>query len=50
MVGTLLVTGLLEMKRRAEESRNCAEAALRQANSDPARASRVTTQKLTVLV
>jgi C4-dicarboxylate-specific signal transduction histidine kinase len=43
MVATLLVSGLLDMKRRAEESRNRAEAALRQANSDLARASRVTT-------
>ena len=43
IVATVLVTGLLELKRRAEESRNRAEAALRQANSDLARASRVTT-------
>jgi C4-dicarboxylate-specific signal transduction histidine kinase len=40
---TLLVTGLMEMKRRVEESRNRAEAALRQAESDLARVSRVTT-------
>jgi len=43
LVATLLVTGLLEMKRRAEDSRTRAEEALRQANSDLARVSRVTT-------
>jgi signal transduction histidine kinase len=43
LVATLLVTGLMEMKRRAEQSRTRAEEALRQANSDLARVSRVTT-------
>ena len=43
LVATLLVTGLMEMKRRAEHSRIRAEEALRQANSDLARVSRVTT-------
>jgi C4-dicarboxylate-specific signal transduction histidine kinase len=37
------VTGLIEMKRRVEQSRNRAEMALRQAESDLARVSRVTT-------
>ena len=40
---TLVVTGLMEMKRRVEQSRNRAEVALRQAESDLARVSRVTT-------
>jgi C4-dicarboxylate-specific signal transduction histidine kinase len=40
---TLVVTGLMEMKRRVEQSRNRAEEALRQAESDLARVSRVTT-------
>jgi signal transduction histidine kinase len=40
---TLLITGLMEMKRRVEQSRNRAEEALRQAQSDLARVSRVTT-------
>ena len=40
---TLLITGLMEMKRRVEQSRNQAEEALRQAQSDLARVSRVTT-------
>jgi C4-dicarboxylate-specific signal transduction histidine kinase len=40
---TLLVTGLMEIKRRVEVSRNRAETALRQAESDLARVSRVTT-------
>jgi C4-dicarboxylate-specific signal transduction histidine kinase len=40
---TLLVTGLMEMKRRVEQSRNRTEEALRQAESDLARVSRVTT-------
>ena len=40
---TLVVTGLIEMKRRVEQSRNRAEMALRQAESDLARVSRVTT-------
>jgi len=39
----LLTTGLLEMKRRAEEFRTRAEEDLRQAHSDLARVSRVTT-------
>ena len=43
LVATLLVTGLMEVKRRAEQSRTRAEEALRQANSDLARVSRVTT-------
>jgi C4-dicarboxylate-specific signal transduction histidine kinase len=43
LVATLLVAGLIEMKRRAEHSRSRAEEALRQANSDLARVSRVTT-------
>jgi C4-dicarboxylate-specific signal transduction histidine kinase len=43
LAATLLVAGLLEMKRRAEESRNRTEEALRQAHSDLARVNRVTT-------
>jgi len=43
VVATLLMTGLMEMKRRAEESRKHAEEELRQANSDLTRVSRVTT-------
>ena len=43
LVATLLVTGLMELKRRAEQSRIHAEEALRQANSDLARVSRATT-------
>src|ERR1700674_510570 len=43
LVATLLVTGVMEMKRRAEESRNRTEEALRQAHSDLARVNRVTT-------
>jgi|SRR5882672_5886601 len=43
LVATLLVTGLMEMKRRAEESRNRTEEALRQAQGDLARVNRVTT-------
>lgn len=43
LVATLLVTGLIETKRRAEHSRTRAEEALRQANSDLARVSRATT-------
>src|SRR4030081_3894459 len=39
----LLVTGLMEIKRRGEESRNRAEGALRQAQADLAHISRVTT-------
>src|SRR5438309_10327123 len=40
---TLVVTGLMEMKRRVEQSRNRAEVALRQAESDLAHINRVTT-------
>ena len=40
---TLVITGLMEMKRRVEQSRNRAQEALRQAQSDLARVSRVTT-------
>jgi len=43
LVATMLVTGLMELKRRAEQSRTRAERALRQANSDLARVSRATT-------
>ena len=43
LVATLLVTGFMEMKRRAEESRTRAEKALREANSDLTRISRLTT-------
>ena len=43
LVATLLTTGLMEVKRRVEESRNRAEEALGQAQSDLARVSRVTT-------
>ncbi len=43
LVATLLVTALVEVKRRADQSRTRAEEALRQANSDLARVSRVTT-------
>jgi signal transduction histidine kinase len=39
----LVITGLMEVKRRVEESRNRAEQSLRQANLDLARVSRVTT-------
>ncbi|MCU1251195.1 MAG: hypothetical protein JWQ49_4224 [Edaphobacter sp.] len=39
----LLVTGLMEIKRRVEESRNHAEMALRQAQADLARVSQATT-------
>jgi C4-dicarboxylate-specific signal transduction histidine kinase len=43
LAATLVVTGLMEMKRRVEQSRNRAEAALRQAESDLTRVSRMTT-------
>lgn len=43
LVATLLIAALVEIKRRLETSRNRAEEALRQANSDLARVSRVTT-------
>jgi C4-dicarboxylate-specific signal transduction histidine kinase len=39
----LLITGLMEVKRRVEESRNRAEGALRQAQADLVRVSRVIT-------
>jgi C4-dicarboxylate-specific signal transduction histidine kinase len=39
----LLTTGLMEIKRRVEESRNHAEVALRQARADLARVGQVTT-------
>src|SRR6266849_416751 len=42
LTATLLVTGLLELKRRAEQSRTRAEDALRQAQTDLAHANRVT--------
>jgi C4-dicarboxylate-specific signal transduction histidine kinase len=42
LIATLLVTGLVEVKRRAEASRSRAEDALRQANLDLARISRIT--------
>jgi C4-dicarboxylate-specific signal transduction histidine kinase len=43
LIATLLVTGLMEVKRRAEASRSRAEDALRHANLDLARISRATT-------
>ncbi len=43
LVATLLIAALIEIKRRVEDSRNRAEEALRQATSDLARVSRVTT-------
>ena len=43
LAATLLITGLMEIKRRVEQSRNRAEGALRQAQSDLAHVSRVTT-------
>ena len=43
LLATFLITGLMEIKRRVEESRNHAEGALRQAQADLARVSRVTT-------
>jgi C4-dicarboxylate-specific signal transduction histidine kinase len=42
LVATFLVTGLIEMKRRAEESRNRAEEELRGAHADLAHVNRVT--------
>src|SRR5712671_1283021 len=42
LVATLLATGLIEMKRRAEESRTSAEEKLRQAHADLAHVNRVT--------
>jgi C4-dicarboxylate-specific signal transduction histidine kinase len=43
LVASLLIAGLMEMKRRVEQSRNRAKDALRQAQSDLAHVSRVTT-------
>ena len=43
LLATLLIAMLIEVKRRVENSRNRAEEALRQANSDLSRVSRVTT-------
>ncbi len=43
LVASSLITGLMEIKRRVEQSRNRAEEALRQAQSDLAHVSRVTT-------
>ncbi len=43
LAAALLITGLMEIKRRLEESRNRAEGALRQAQADLAHISRVTT-------
>jgi C4-dicarboxylate-specific signal transduction histidine kinase len=43
LVATLLTTGLMEIKRRAEESRTRAQEALRLARSDLAHVNRVTT-------
>jgi C4-dicarboxylate-specific signal transduction histidine kinase len=43
LVATLLIAALIEIKRRVEDSRNRAEEALRQAKSDLARVSRLTT-------
>src|SRR5713226_5523312 len=42
LVAALLITGLMEMKRRVEESRNRTEEALRQAHADLAHVNRVT--------
>jgi C4-dicarboxylate-specific signal transduction histidine kinase len=43
LVAALLSTGLMEIKRRVEESRNRAEEALRQSQADLAQVNRVTT-------
>src|SRR6202051_2143512 len=43
LIATLLITGLMEIKRRVEESRTRAEEALRLARSDLAHVNRVTT-------
>src|SRR5882762_4793882 len=43
LTAALLITGLMEMKRRVEQSRNRAEEALRQAQADLAHVNRVTT-------
>jgi C4-dicarboxylate-specific signal transduction histidine kinase len=42
LAATLLITGLMEIKRRVEESRNRAEDALREAHADLAHVNRVT--------
>jgi C4-dicarboxylate-specific signal transduction histidine kinase len=43
LLATLLIAALIEIKRRVEDSRNRAEEALRQAQADLARISRITT-------
>jgi C4-dicarboxylate-specific signal transduction histidine kinase len=43
LVASLVITGLMEIKRRVEEARNRSEDALRKAQSDLAHVSRVTT-------
>jgi C4-dicarboxylate-specific signal transduction histidine kinase len=43
LAATLLITGLMEVKRRVEESRTRAQEALRQAQSDLARVNRLAT-------
>jgi len=43
LTAALLITGLMEMKRRVEQSRNRAEDSLRQAQADMAHVNRVTT-------
>ena len=43
LAAALLITGLMEIKRRVEESRNRAQGALREAQADLAHISRVTT-------
>jgi C4-dicarboxylate-specific signal transduction histidine kinase len=43
LVAALLIAGLMEIKRRVEESRNRAEEALRQAQADLAQVNRITT-------
>jgi C4-dicarboxylate-specific signal transduction histidine kinase len=49
LAAALLITGLMEIKRRVEESRNRAEEALRQSQADLAQVNRVTTMgELTV--
>ena len=49
LAASLLIAGLMEIKRRVEQSRNRAEGALRQAQTDLARISRITTMgELTV--
>src|SRR5712671_2316399 len=43
LAAALLITGLMEVKRRVEDSRNSAEEALRQSQADLERISRLTT-------